>query len=410
MRIRQVVAASDRGTRSHNEDAVLRLPKTPLFAVADGMGGPGGGDLAANIALQTIERNVDEIAKANGRVADTRSPADRLALGRLLDRVFNEAAREIQRESARLQRPGIGSTVLMCTFARGFAYIAHVGDSRAYLLRNGRLQQLTEDHTVAELAVRRGRMTRDQALRSPERRVLYQSLGAGLEVDGDLAEVRVGGGDVLILCTDGLPRALDDDEVIPRIDGNDLETSAQRLIKAARQAGAPDNVTMVLISFESEPGDDAPDEGVRAAMRGLFLFRDMTDAELLTIAPYLEEVVYEKDVSITAEGDVADEFCVVVSGSVRVSRGRTALHDVKAGGHFGELALSRDQERSLTVRTLSPTRLLVLSRARFHDLVRQKPELGTRITMALLDTLGQRVSELSERLNAVERAVRGELR
>lgn len=410
MRIRQVVAASDRGTRSHNEDALLRLPRTPLFAVADGMGGPGGGDLAASLALQTLERNADAIAAANVRVASTRSPADRLALGRLIDHVFNEAGREIQREATRLQRPGIGTTILMCTLAQGHAYIAHVGDSRAYLLRNGALQQLTEDHTVAELHVRRGRMTREQARKSPERRVLYQSLGAGMEVDGDLAEVRLNGGDVLVLCSDGLPRSLDDDEIIPRIDANDLETSVQRLVKAAKQAGAPDNVTVILLSFESELGDDAADEGVRSAMRGLFLFRDMTDAELLTIAPYLEEVVYDKDVSVASEGDLSDQFCVVVSGSVRVTRGRTVLHDVKPGGHFGELALSRDREKSLTVRTLSPTRLLVLTRDRFLDLVRHKPELGTRITMALLDTVGQRLAELSERLSAVERAVRGELR
>lgn len=374
------------------------------------MGGPGGGDLAASLALQTLERHADAIAAANQRVAATRAPADRLALGRLIDQVFNDAGREIQREATRLQRPGIGTTLLMCTLSQGYAYIAHVGDSRAYLLRQGALLQLTEDHTVAQLHVRRGRMSREQAAKSPDRRVLYQSLGAGMDVDGDLAEVRLNGGDVLVLCTDGLPRSLDDDEIIPRIDGNDLETSAQRLIKASQQAGAPDNVSLILLSFESEPGDESADMGVREAMRGVFLFRGMTDAELLTIAPYLEEMVFEKDVNVASEGDLSDQFCVVVSGSVRVSRGRAVLHDVKAGGHFGELALSRDQERSLTVRTLALTRLLVLTRGRFLDLVRHKPELGTQITMALLDTLGQRLAELSERLNAVERAVRGELR
>jgi serine/threonine protein phosphatase PrpC len=409
VRIRDAVTATQRGARDHNEDAILKVPGVPLFAVADGMGGPGAGDVAANVVLDTLKAYADELAALNARVAESQSTADRLALGKLFDTVFNQASREVQRESTRLQRPGMGATLLTATVVKDRAYIAHVGDSRAYLYRQGRLQQLTEDHTIAELHFRRGRITREEYESSPDRRLLYQVLGAGIEVDGDLAEVRLQGGDLLILCSDGLPRALDDDEMLPRLVSGDARNTVRMLMEGAEQAGWPDNISMIVLQFDAEDGDEdqAP---ITELMREVFLFRDMSPPELLTIAPWFEEVVHDKGETICSEGDLVQSFYVVVSGSVRASRGRTHLHDVKPGGHFGETALVRDRDVSPTIRTLAPTRLLELSRRRFLDLLKSKPELGARLSLALLDAVGERNRDLADRLYAVERALRGELK
>jgi serine/threonine protein phosphatase PrpC len=409
VRIREAVTATHKGAREHNEDAVLKVPKVPLFAVADGMGGPGAGDIAANAVLDVLKQHADELATLNEKVAQSQSTADRLALGKLFDQVFSQSSREVQREANRLQRPGMGSTLLLATIVKDRAYIAHCGDSRAYLYRKGRLQQLTEDHTIAELHFRRGRITREEYETSPDRRVLYQVLGAGIEVDGDLAEVRLQGGDLLILASDGLPRALDEDELLPRLVAGDAKATLRRLMEGAEMAGWPDNISVIVLQLEAEDGDEdqAP---ITDLMREVFLFRDMSPPELLTIAPWFEEVVHDKGATICSEGDLVNSFYVVVSGGVRVTRGRTHLHDVKPGGHFGEMALARERDVSPTIRTLSPTKLLELSRARFLDLLRSKPELGARLALALLDAVGDRARDLSERLSAVERAARGELK
>jgi serine/threonine protein phosphatase PrpC len=409
VRIREAVAATHKGNRSHNEDAVLRQPRVPLFGIADGMGGPGAGDLAAGLALDMLKRHADELTAANERVAESRSTDDRLALGRLVDQMLNLASREVQREAARLQRPGMGTTLVLAMVIRNYGYIAHVGDSRAYLYRDGSLSRLTEDHTIAELHFRRGRITREEYDKSPDRRVLYQCLGAGVEVDGDLAEVRLTGGDVLMLCSDGLPRALSDAAIAEIIAPADLATSCDRLVAAAVAHDAPDNLSVVMLGLEDEPGDE-PITAVTDVMRDVFLFKGMSAPELLTIAPYLEEVVVDTGATVVSETEAAPGFYVVVSGAVRTMRGKTPILDVKAGGHFGELALARQGTRSATVRALAPTRLFLLTSDRFRELLRQKPELGARLALALVDAVGRRLEDLSERLAAVERAARGELR
>lgn len=409
MRIRESVAATHKGNRGHNEDAVLRLPKVPVFAVADGMGGPGAGDIAAGIVLDIVKQRSELLNTANLKVGDDRSTNARLGLGRVFDDLFNASSREVQRESTRLQRPGMGSTLCVATIVRNYAYVAHVGDSRAYLWREGRLTKLTEDHTIAELHLRRGKITREEYEQSPDRRVLYQVLGAGIEVDSDLAEVRLAGGDLLLLTSDGIPRAIHDDLISTSIKPDDLKGTLQRIFEAALAAGAPDNLAAVLLALESEVGDE-PIEAVLDVMRDVFLFKDMTQPELLTVAPYLEEIVYDTGATIVTEGEVAQGLYIVVSGAVRMTRGKTTLLDVRPGGYFGELALARQPAKLATVRAMSATRVFVLTRDRFHELLRQKPELGARVAVALLEAVGERLRDMTDRISAVERAVRGELR
>jgi protein phosphatase len=409
VRIRDAKAATHRGKRGFNEDAVLRLPEVPLYAIADGMGGPGAGDVAASYALEFVKGRAEALKAANARVAESRSTADRLALVRLVDEIFNQASRGVQEEASRLHKPGMGATLVLATVVRNYLYVAHVGDSRAYLFRDGRLLPLTEDHTLAELHYRRGKISKGEYQKSPERRVLYQALGAGIEVDGDLAEIRLTGGDVILLCSDGLPRAIDDEEIAKSLDPEDLKASITRLFDLAVKAGAPDNVSVVLLSLESEEGDE-PIEAVTEVMREVFLFKPMSQPELLTIAPYLEEIVCEKGATITGEAEPLSGFHVVVSGAVRLTRGKTHLVDVKPGGCFGELALTQKGAREATARALVPTRMFVLTRERFHELLRAKPELGARLALALLEAVAGRVRDMGDRLAAVERAARGELK
>jgi CRP-like cAMP-binding protein len=175
------------------------------------------------------------------------------------------------------------------------------------------------------------------------------------------------------------------------------------------KAGAPDNVSVVLFTLESEQGD-APIEAVTEVLREVFLFKPMSQTELLTIAPYLEEVVCEKSATIVGENEPATGFHVVVSGAVRLTRGKTHLVDVKPGGGFGELALTQKGTREATARALVPTQMFVLTRERFHELLRAKPDLGARLLLALLEAVSGRVQDMGDRLAAVERAARGELK
>ena len=405
----RAVGGTHPGSREHNEDAVLRLSRIPLYAVADGMGGPGAGDVAAQLALQVLNKYGGEVRTYNRRVAEERTTQNRLALSTKLDQVFNEGSKEIAQEAARLGVPGMGCTLVMATVIDNFAYVAHVGDARAYLIREGRALRLTEDHSVAEFRFRRGKITREEYESTKERRVLYQALGTGAEVDVDLAEVRLADKDVLLLTSDGLMRVLSDEDLPRYIDREDLNGSVERLIQAANQDGAPDNLSAVLLAMHAEDGDE-PIQAVTDLMGRIFLFSRLSEPERLVIAPYLEEVEYDAGDTILDAGDPGDHFHVVIQGQVCLERDGIRLGDIPEGGHFGELSLARHMRRASAVRAVTDVRLLSLSRERFHEVVRHKPDLGAALSLSLLEAVGDRVRDLTERMHAVERAVRGELR
>jgi PPM family protein phosphatase len=232
-------AGTDVGlARSGNEDSHLR--GRSVFAVADGLGGHQGGEVASAMA-------VEPLAALDGRTfADAREAAEALAGG------IREANQSIlQRGRSDPGLWGMGTTVTAAAVAADrVLQLAHVGDSRAYLLRPGApLRQLTTDHTVVEEAVERGLLTRRQAAVHPQRGVVTRAVGLDPEVRVDLPEpLELAPGDQVLLCSDGLTEVVDDDQIAgvlaDRADGDD---ACRALIAAANQAGGPDNVTVVLL-------------------------------------------------------------------------------------------------------------------------------------------------------------------
>jgi len=224
-------AATDVGlVRANNEDAFLTAP--PLFAVADGMGGHRAGEVASAGAIRTLQKEAGH--DTDSLVAAVQS-ANRV--------VHAEAA-------ANPDLTGMGTTITAMMTTQDSAQIVHVGDSRAYLLREGRLRRLTQDHTVVDRLAREGKIPADEVDRHPQRSVLERALGVGPEVDVDVQLLDVRPGDRLLLCTDGLTSMLDDDEIREiLLTESDPQTAAQALIDAALAAGGKDNVTAVIVDF-----------------------------------------------------------------------------------------------------------------------------------------------------------------
>lgn len=230
--------------RQHNEDAFLTRPERRLFAVADGMGGHAAGEIASELAVRTL----DEAAL---------SPRNGSTLARSLADAMWRANRKILEEGgARSGWEGMGTTLIALAFADdGNAALAHVGDSRAYRLREGRLERLTRDHTWVQDQIDAGRLDAETARRHPYASVLSRVLGLE-DLDGiDTAVLDVLPGDLHLLCSDGLT-TLVPDEVIAAIltSGEPLVTSAESLITEANERGGVDNCTVVLVRPETGPG------------------------------------------------------------------------------------------------------------------------------------------------------------
>jgi serine/threonine protein phosphatase PrpC len=235
-------ALTDRGRkRTSNEDAFGYSVEHGVYLVCDGMGGAAAGEVASSLAIEEVLRLIAERREAEN------VPAPRIAEEAVV--AANGAIHSRGQRNARLN--GMGTTLVGLLAEERHAWIFHVGDSRCYRLRQGRLELCTEDHSLVEEQIRLGRMTRSEAARSPLRNVITRALGTQGSVTPDVAEAEVEPGDIFLLCSDGLTRELSDEKIASLIDlSSPLEESCARLIQAANKAGGHDNITCLLVRVD----------------------------------------------------------------------------------------------------------------------------------------------------------------
>ncbi|MCC6747382.1 MAG: serine/threonine-protein phosphatase [Deltaproteobacteria bacterium] len=242
--------------RDHNEDALLLRPELGLFAVADGMGGHMGGDQASRMAVEVLERELRASMPADergfgGGASDAVAQALSAATQKAGQEIYDRAA-----EDADLA--GMGTTLTSLLIRRGRAYFGHVGDSRAYLLRDNRLVQVTVDHSWIEEQVRAGLMTPAEAQESALRHIVTRSVGFEREVMVDLEVLPVLPGDCFLLCSDGLSNYLDADELRELLNRWYFAEVPTVLVGKANQAGGDDNITVAVVYLAND-GDGAED-------------------------------------------------------------------------------------------------------------------------------------------------------
>lgn len=238
--------------RDNNEDASRIDTEMGIFIVADGMGGHAAGEVASDLAVQSIhailvgQQDPDETRLV--REVKPEDPSD--IMRERLRYAMNQASKEIRRLSeARPETRGMGTTVVALVLDGDRVHIAHVGDSRAYLLRDGRLQRLTRDHTIVQQEIDAGRLTPELARLLPHRNILTQSVGFHGPVEPDTSTRVVRPGDLFLLCTDGLTDALPDAEVQRLLLDTEPDDAPYQLTEAALRAGAEDNVTVVVVAI-----------------------------------------------------------------------------------------------------------------------------------------------------------------
>lgn len=241
---RSAVVTDTGRRRRRNEDSYVCEP--PLFAVADGMGGAQAGEVASRLAAAVLE-------EANG---------DELREERIVELIQEANRRVFQRSSEDPAASGMGTTMTVAvTGPDGNVSIGHVGDSRAYRIREGGLEQLTKDHSLVGELMRSGKLSPEEAEGHPQRSVITRAVGTEPDVDVDTFSVDTEPGDVFLLCSDGLTDMVSDDTiqtVIAAGDG-DLERAARKLVEAANSSGGEDNITVLVFEIVDESGSDAED-------------------------------------------------------------------------------------------------------------------------------------------------------
>jgi protein phosphatase len=243
----QSASVTDTGRRRrHNEDAYVCEP--PLFAVADGMGGAQAGELASGLAAAALR---DDTNRSGGEER--------------VDELIQQANRRVYERQARdSSASGMGTTITVALVEDGRVAIGHVGDSRAYLIRGRRLEQLTEDHSLVAELVRSGKLSPEEADTHPQRSVITRALGTDPDVDVDTFSIEAKPGDLFLLCSDGLTSMVDDETILREAERNrsDLRAAAKALVRAANKGGGEDNITVVFFEIAGSGSDGVTERTV----------------------------------------------------------------------------------------------------------------------------------------------------
>lgn len=397
----EVAVRTDVGRmRKQNEDRALVDEALGLYMVCDGMGGHAAGEVASELACNTVLETIRAAAGPHSG-AEPLSAEESQRLEDVLRSALenaNVSVRELGAQDPSKQGAGTTCSALLIRQGRGF--LGHVGDSRIYLRRHGALHRLTVDHSVVERAIEQG-MPRAQAEATYPSNALVRAIGPHPNLVADTLVFDVLPGDTFLLCSDGLHEYFTDEtgELGPMLD-EEPKALADKLIALANERGGKDNITGVVLRMHTAESDTEVDalrtSRVRddlAALWHLQLFNDMTYPELLEIVDETRAVSVEAGQTVVTEGETSDSLYVISSGKVRVERAGQTIAELGPGSHFGEMAVLTSRPRTATVRATESTRLLALTRAAIYALFSRRPAIGMKFLWTLAQVQSIRLDE-----------------
>lgn len=235
--------------RQNNEDNYLINDELGVYVVCDGMGGHAGGEYASQIAVTTVEEVLSNIRDEN---LDVDVATDEQITQEKIKYAVRLAGKRIyERAQADPEYRGMGTTAVILLFRKGMAYLAHVGDSRGYLIRGGEITQRTEDHSWVNEQIKAGLITAETAKHHRFRNIITRSLGFQEEVEIDTQVLRAEPGDLYLLCSDGLSNLIEDREMVELLVEKSFQETARELVDMANSRGGDDNITLVIARVDS---------------------------------------------------------------------------------------------------------------------------------------------------------------
>ena len=400
--IRHAALTDEGKRRDHNEDAFLALPDQGVFIVADGVGGRACGEVASALTIETFQDAAPRLHTALQGYAERPGRRTRNAVLELLDETCQMASRRVYEAAESESRRGMTTTVVGAVVGAGSIFLCHVGDSRAYLLREGELLQLTDDHSMVNELVRTGQMSYEEARRSRYRNVITRAIGLQPTVQPDVAAVEVLPGDRLVLCSDGLSDPVPSTDLARLLGRGSPAAAGDSLMQEALDNGGPDNITLVVVDPDASPQAEAA--AARAeVMAQLFLFEDLPFHARARVGRMVNERFVSPNEVVIGKGDAGNTMYVVVQGELEVSIDGVTISRMGPGDHFGELALVDAQPRSATVTSRGFGSLITIDRQALDEFCRREPELGNRVLWKLLGTVSQRLRNTSSQLAAIKK-------
>jgi serine/threonine protein phosphatase PrpC len=390
----QFWAATDPGQlRDHNEDNYLVDKRLKLFIVCDGMGGHAAGEVASALSVKTTR---EVIASSPGIIEDLQkdpqSPHHREAVLSLLEHAVKEAcALVFSAAEGDTERGGMGTTCSLLLVCGGHAFVAHVGDSRIYMLRDGETTQLTEDHSLLNEMIRQGRAQEGDQI--PNQHAVTRAVGVRATVDVDTMDFELRPNDRFIMCSDGLCGYFEDDEtIIDLMTRGDAKGVADSCIDFANDSGGKDNITVIALEIEEGDAPEAVEvRDVIDILGDTDVFENLSYRELVELASLGRTIELQPDTMVVEKGEKVGDLIMVQSGSLAVENDGRNVALVEPGASIGELALVGEYPAAASYIAVEPTELFVIPREKLLAAFRRKERLGTRVLWNFLKTYAGRL-------------------
>lgn len=379
-----------------------------IFICCDGMGGHAAGEVASRTSVEVVSHELRSVMPTIRELDAKNKPADRQTVCELLDSAVQHACRRVhQIATDNPDYRGMGTTLSVLVVAGSMGYIAHVGDSRIYLIRGGRVYQLTEDHTVVAEQLKRGLVTAEEAKDAPYRSVLTRAVGIQEYVQVDTLPFEVLPADYFVLCSDGLSNYVKGEEFLGYLTNLSANEVPQKLVDVANERGGRDNITCMLVDVV---GEDLSEQAkvhkeTVDALKAAPLFQHLPYEDILKVlrATFLRRA-FPGD-AIIQEGTPGDEMYIIREGRVRVLKGDVELAQLGKWDHLGEMSFVDSAPRSASVVAMEPTDLITIRKDDFYYLLATDAPLGMKLLWAFIQVLSYRLRAANQELTQVKALV-----
>lgn len=405
-------AATDVGRqRTHNEDNFLIDKKLRLFIVADGMGGHAAGEVASSITVHTVRDAVYSNRDLLEAFKQDDSKVQGVEILQVLEHALQSACSTVYQRAQREQdKRGMGTTASVLLIAgaqsrlRGF--IAHVGDSRIYLARQSQCHQLTEDHSLMNELLRRGKIKKEEFENSPYKQfknAVTRAVGVYPSVEVDTFDFDILPGDQYLICSDGMYVYFEEEQVPELLAKGDVSEVPKRLIDRANEGGGHDNITNVVIRVGKSEGareEHAQELSLKIdVLKGMQMFRYLSYKELVRVMNITSSHDYEAGARIFEKGDPGESMYVVMRGKVAMKNGDAIIAELGKGQHFGEMSLVDRSVRSLTAIASERCTLIAIRRKDFYAIIKKEAPLAVKLLWSFVQVLADRLRKTTADLS-----------
>ena len=403
-------ASTDVGKkRSHNEDNFLVDKKLHIFVVADGMGGHAAGEVASSLCVRQVR---DAIAKNQDLINQCRdhdTPASRSQILHLLEHSVQDACSTIYNKAQKEQeKRGMGTTCTLLLVVGNRGFMAHVGDSRIYLYRQGKIHQMSDDHSLINELVKRGKLKMEEIDKSPYRdykNAVTRAVGVYESVEVDTLDFDILPGDQFQLCSDGMHAYLNDKNMKQILARPDTKEATEMFIDMANRGGGHDNITVVVVRVAGDEEEDIRSKELSLkinVLKGMPIFRYLSYRELVRLMNITQVRRYEEGEVIIEEGTDGEELFILLEGKAKLSKAGSYITTLEQGDHFGEMALVDSAPRSATIAAEGHARLMIITRTDFYEIIRNESKLSVKLLWSFVQVLTDRLRKTTAQLSGGE--------